>query len=126
MFSAALEILNVSAGIAEPPSLHDALAGDKLDLTALDPAAEEAECLTHAVAELRRHAGGGGELLAVGQYLVDGPGGGGDDGFLVNEHGCPFVWQAGCQLCLRDERRCRRRTHQAMKLAAQSAPFAAS
>src|SRR6185437_8251321 len=39
---------------------------------------------------------------------------------------CPFVWQAGCQLCLRDERRCRRRTHQAMKLAAESAPFAAS
>jgi peptide-methionine (S)-S-oxide reductase len=32
----------------------------------------------------------------------------------VNEHGCPFVWQAGCQLCLRDERRCRRRTHRAI------------
>src|SRR5690242_1382936 len=72
---------------AEPPSLHDALARDKLDLTALDPTAEEAECLTHAVAELRRHARGGGELLAVGQHLVDGLGGGGDDGFLVNEHG---------------------------------------
>src|SRR6185312_17035543 len=72
---------------AESPCLHDALAGDKLDLTALDPAAEEGECLTLAVAELRRHAGGRGELLAVGQHLVDGLGGGGNDGFLVNEHG---------------------------------------
>src|SRR6185437_13321732 len=71
---------------AESPCLHDALARDKLDLTALDPAAEEAECLTHAVAELRGHAGGGGELLAVGQHLVDGLGVGVDDGFLVNEH----------------------------------------
>src|SRR5690242_1748602 len=100
---------------AESPCLHDALARDKLDLTALDPTAEEAECLTLAVAQLRRPTGGRGELLAVGQHLVNGLGSGGDDGFLVNEHGCSFVWQAGCQLCLRDERRCRRRTRRAMK-----------
>src|SRR6478736_5789672 len=36
---------------------------------------------------MRGHAGGRGELLAVGQHLVDGLGGGGDDRFLVNEHG---------------------------------------
>ncbi len=72
---------------AESPCLHDALAGDKLDLTALDPAAEEGERLALAVAELRGHAGGGGELLAVGQHVVDGLGVGVDDGFQVNEHG---------------------------------------
>src|SRR5690348_16479762 len=29
--------------------------------------------------------------------------------------GCPFGWPVGYQLCRWDERRCRRRTHQAMK-----------
>ena len=37
---------------AESPCLDDALAGDKLDLTALDPAAEEGERLALAVGEL--------------------------------------------------------------------------
>jgi hypothetical protein len=57
----------------ESPGLDDALAGDKLDLTARHPAVEEGERLALAVTELRGHPGGGGELLPVGEHVVDSP-----------------------------------------------------